>query len=168
METLTLEQAYYIGELVGLVVVIISVIYLALQVRQNTEVSRLTAAQSFADVDNAFVSIINTSPTLAEILHRGSNDISILEGGERIQFEAFHDQVFISIQACYFQWQTGALDTRLWNTFKSASLDLLAHPGIRQWWESRLHWWDKEFIEYVNQVTSSAVAKPMHPGSAEV
>ena len=38
MEPLTLEQAYYIGELIAAFVVIVSVIYLALQVRQNTQV----------------------------------------------------------------------------------------------------------------------------------
>ena len=74
MESLTLEQAYYIGELVGVVVVIASLIFVGLQIRQNTEVSRLTAAQAYADVDNAFVGIINTSQNLADILHRGSEE----------------------------------------------------------------------------------------------
>ena len=149
MESLSLEQIYFISQTIAAAAVIISLIYVGIQLRQNTETTRLSAAQAFADMDNAFVSIINTSLTLAEILHRGSNDISNLEGGERIQFEAFHDQAFISMQACYFQWQIDALDNRLWNTFKRAMLDLLAHPGIKQWWKSRLHWWDKDFIEYV-------------------
>jgi hypothetical protein len=35
MESLTLEQAYYIGELIAAIVVIMSVVYLALQVNQS-------------------------------------------------------------------------------------------------------------------------------------
>ena len=41
METLTLEQAYYIGELFGVVAVVTSLIYLAIQLRQNTKSIRL-------------------------------------------------------------------------------------------------------------------------------
>jgi len=36
METLTLENGYYISQMVAAVFLILSVIYLALQVRQNT------------------------------------------------------------------------------------------------------------------------------------
>jgi len=43
METLTLEQAYYIGELVGVIAIVGSLIFLTLQVRQNTQIIRTGA-----------------------------------------------------------------------------------------------------------------------------
>ena len=41
METLTLEQAYYMGELLAAVIVIISIFYLAAQVKHSTRATQL-------------------------------------------------------------------------------------------------------------------------------
>ncbi len=41
MESLTLEQAYYIGELIAAIVVIILSIYLALQIRASNQASMI-------------------------------------------------------------------------------------------------------------------------------
>ena len=49
METLTLEQAYYIGELVASFVVLISLVYMAIQLRQNTNAIRLGTAHAVAE-----------------------------------------------------------------------------------------------------------------------
>ena len=46
METLTLEQSYYIAQVVAAVILVLSVIYLALQVRQNTHAMRLSNFQA--------------------------------------------------------------------------------------------------------------------------
>ena len=46
METLTLEQAYYIAQMVAAVILVLSVVYLALQVHQNTHAMRLSNFRS--------------------------------------------------------------------------------------------------------------------------
>jgi hypothetical protein len=38
---MSLEQAYYLSQLVGMVVVVASLIYLAVEVRQNTRIAKL-------------------------------------------------------------------------------------------------------------------------------
>ncbi len=44
METLTLEQASYLAEIIGVVAVVGSIIYLAIQVKQSTQAAKITAA----------------------------------------------------------------------------------------------------------------------------
>ncbi len=41
METITLEQSPYLAEIVGVFAIVVSLIYLTLQVRQNTRTTRL-------------------------------------------------------------------------------------------------------------------------------
>lgn len=48
METLTLEQAYYLGELLGVIAVVASLIYLTLQLRQNTLSIRMSNVQALS------------------------------------------------------------------------------------------------------------------------
>ncbi len=78
---MSLEEFNYIAEIIASIAVIASLLYVGLQVKQNTEATRATAAQSFAEVDNGFVGLINTSNNLADILHRGAMGLSELKGG---------------------------------------------------------------------------------------
>jgi hypothetical protein len=147
----------------GAIAVVITLIYLAIQIKHNTQSGQIAAAQSFAEVDNGFVSVINLSGELPEVLHRGAKGLSELEGGDAIRFMAFHDQVFVSIHAAYLQWQAGTLDERLWRTFKHALIALLSQQGQKDWWGLRRHWFDDEFQTYVDRTLKSAEGKPMHP-----
>ncbi len=49
METLTLEQAYYIAEIIGVLSIVMSLVYVAVQIRQNTVAIRSDTSQSIHD-----------------------------------------------------------------------------------------------------------------------
>ena len=162
---MTLEAFNYIAEIIASIAVIASLLYVGLQIKQNTAATQATAAQSFAEVDTEFVGLINTSNNLADILHRGAKGLSAIKGGELIQFMAFHDAVVMAIQSAYVQWDNGALDDRLWGSFKQALMDLLVQPGQREWWQHRRHWYSQDCQEYVDSAAEAEPAKPMHPGA---
>ena len=86
METLTLEHLYYIGELAGVIVVIVSVIYLALQVRQNTQTIRTTNMHAMSGNINSAVDMITNSAEVADIYRRGSMDYDSLDDIEMVRF----------------------------------------------------------------------------------
>ena len=112
METVTLEQASFIAEVISGIAVIASLIYVGLQIRQNTTATQAAGRQAYVDSMNDYVGLINSSPNLADILHRGANGLSNLKNGEVIQFGAWLDQNFITFETFYFQWKAGVLDTR--------------------------------------------------------
>jgi hypothetical protein len=163
-----MESAQLLGDFsdfFGAIAVVVTLIYLSIQIKHSTHSGQIAAAQSFAEADNSFVSIINLSQELPDVLHKGANGLSELEGGDLVRFMAFHDQVCVSIYAAYLQWQAGTLDERLWRTFKGALIDLLSQPGQKEWWDLRCHWFDEEFQEYVGSILMSEKGKPMHPGA---
>ena len=77
MESLTLEQAYYIGELVAVTVVIVSLIYVGRQIKQNTEAIQVNAAQAFVEAYNTFTADLSTSEENTDIWYRGSTHYRI-------------------------------------------------------------------------------------------
>jgi hypothetical protein len=99
----------------------------------------LSSTGKFAELDNAFVSVINLSGELPDVLHKGAKGLSELEGGDYIRFMAFHDQIFISAQTTYLQWQSNTLDESLWSIIRHACFDLLSQPGQQEWWKIRRH-----------------------------
>jgi len=149
----------------GAIAVVITLIYLAIQIKHSTQSGQIAAAQSYAETDNGFVGVVNLSRGLPEVLHKGATGLSGLEGGDTIRFMAFHDQVVVSIHASYLQWQAGTLDERLWRTFRHALLDLLSQPGQQEWWALRRHWFEDDFQAYVDSALELGEGKPMHPKS---
>jgi hypothetical protein len=168
METLTLENIYFIGQTIAAVAIVVSLIYVGVQVRQNTSATQTASAQAYVTADNEIVGLINASPNLADVLHQGANGLSALKGGDLIRFMAFHDLVFISFQSFHQQWKRGALDEALWATYKQSFIDLLQQKGQQDWWAKRRHWFSSEFQDYVEQSVAKGIAKPMHPGAVEV
>ncbi len=134
------------------------------RIRQRPQAA---TGQSWFDTFDGHVGLINSSPTLADILHSGANGLSNLKNGEVIQFGAFIDQSFANFETFYFQWKAGVLDPRLWSIQSHAIADFMVQTGQQQWWETKRHWFDQEFQEYVDHVIDEVDAKPMHPFSVE-
>ncbi len=160
-----LDQLANIAEISAAVLLIVSLIYVGLQVRQNTAATQAAGRQGSVDSVNDLIGLVNSSSNLADILPRGANGLSNLKNGEVIQFGAWLDQSFINFEAFYFQWKAGVLDTRLWSIYRHAIAGFMVQTGQQQWWEIRHHWFDQEFQEYVNQAKDAPEAKPMHPSS---
>ncbi len=167
MKILKLEQIYFIGQTIAAIAVVASLIYVGIQVNQNTTATQIASAQAYAAAENEIVGLINVSPNLADVLHQGANGLSELKGGDLIRFMAFNDSVFISFQSFHLQWKTGALNEILYETYKHAIIDLLQQKGQQDWWALRRHWFSPEFQDYVEQAMATGLAKPMHPGSVE-
>lgn len=164
---MTLEQMYFICEIVAAIAVIMSLIYVGVQVKENTKATRATAAQSFVDTMNGYVGLINSSGNLADVLDRGSAGLANVRGGEVIQFSAFHDQSFITFESFFYQWRDGILDERLWDTYRHALVDLLHMKGGAEWWGNRCHWFSEDFVREVERLKSEVGSKPMHFMSAD-
>ena len=162
-----LEQLSFISEIIAAIALIASLIYVGRQVKANTTATRSAAAQACADTTNGYVGLINSSPNLSDILHRGATGLGNLQGGEVIQFGAFHDQMFICTESIYSQWRDGVLDEQLWGTYRHAIVDILMQKGSQDWWENRRHWFGTEFAAAVDELCSEVSAKPMHFASVE-
>ena len=164
---MTLLEWGALGELVGGIAIIASLIYVGRQVKENTKATKSAADQAMADTMNGYVGLINSSPNLADILHRGATGMDSLQGGEVIQFGAFLDQMFICCESTYSQWRDGVLDERLWNTYRHCIVDIMMQKGSQEWWENRRHWFGMQFADTVEELCSELSAKPMHFASVE-
>ncbi len=160
-----LDQLANIAEISAAALLIVSLIYVGLQIRQSTKAAYASTNQAHAQVANGYIGLINASNNLADILHQGATGLSSLKEGNLIRFMAFHDQIFVAYQSFYFQYLKGALDERIWGTYKQGMLGLLAQTGSQDWWKLRRHWFSEEFRNYVDRVAAMEPSKPMHPGA---
>ena len=69
--------------------VIGGLVFVGFEVRQNTVQLRAESSRSITETVNAMNSGVYSDSDLAEILHRGTKDLTVLNAVERDQFDAF-------------------------------------------------------------------------------
>ena len=169
METLTLENGYYISQIVAAVILVLSVIYLALQVRQNTSAMRLSNFQavsiSWANVLGALVN----NEEVTDIYRRGLFEQDTLNEIEQIRFRSLGMLILRMFHECFEEHQEGGVRQPRWESSQRASLDVMQTPGMQILWSSRKHWFPDDFQVYMDNLikVSATEAKPLTSKSEE-
>jgi hypothetical protein len=162
MNEITIGQLGSLGEFIGAIAVIASLIYVAAQIKQNTDATRIAAMQAHVDIWNDIASNFCQSAELASIWHEGLKGISTLDEGARVQFFAQLGLIFRYYESSHLEWGEGALDDRLWEGLKTTLVDQMSHPGAQQWWEYRRHWFYSDFQAMVDDVMTKGGGNAMY------
>jgi len=151
------EAISAIGQLVGALAVVISLIYLATEVRSNARATRLASMRSMSDSFHRILQQLAEHPHLSELYYRGIHDFESLEGADLVRFGALMAQLFRVYEHTYYQELEGHLDPRLWRQIEMPMRDINAYPGVQAWWRSRSHWYSEEgFANCINQLQQTA------------
>ncbi|MGR8946483.1 MAG: hypothetical protein ACU84Q_00445 [Gammaproteobacteria bacterium] len=123
-----------LSEIVGAVAVVASVIYLALQIKKQTEEARLEASR---DIASDFIDTLRTvseNPELAKILPKGVANYDALEGEERLRVNYYFAAIFRIAEQQFLHTTHGSLDSVYFESFVLAFRGLLSNKGPQQWW----------------------------------
>lgn len=145
-----------VAELVGAAGVILSLVYLAGQVRSSGSQARQAAIQS---VVNKMNDVWNTmaSASTADLWTRGSKGMDHLDGeSERVQFSALMLSIFRPYEEIYHYRRDGLVDDWTWESISSVCHALMGTPGWRDWWSHREVWFSSEFREHIARGRDSA------------
>lgn len=149
---MTLQDFASIGELVGAVGVIISLIYLAAQVRQNTAALRASSITRVTDRTAESMGMVATDPELAKLLGKGVAGDSPLEPDERIRFELLMGMWFTHWQGMHRQISVGAIDEELFNAWLPVIAFYARSPRVSDWLGSSRSALTPEFRAFLTQV----------------
>ncbi len=148
---MTLQDLGNIGEFVGAIGVIASLVYLAVQIRQNTRSVRASMFQE-AVRDFALASdVLASDADLARIWRTGIRDFDALEPDERQRFAAYALGLFRRTENVFFQTQHGALDLAFGESVVSHVRLMGSWPGIVAWWTRARVLFSPSFREYVDR-----------------
>ena len=156
------EMLSAIGEIVGATGVVVSVSYLAVQIREGTRATRLATLQAMSrDIDGVLESIIE-APGVADLFLRGLTSFESLEGGDLPRFNSILERFFRVYEHAFYRNRANQLERTVWHGMDSQIRDLLAYPGAQLWWGSREEWFGNEFKGYVGEVIRSAGLPKMY------
>lgn len=147
---MTIQDLGSIGELIGALGVIVSLVYLGVQIRQNT---RSVRSASFQEAIRDVLSITDALATdreLARVYWKGIADFESLAPDERRRFSAYLVGMFRRFENLVYQTRYGALDAESWLGVKTTAIVTLSRPGARAWWEQARGLFNEEFCDYVD------------------
>ena len=131
-------------------------IYLAIEIRQNTRAVRSASYQSFTDSINEPNRMCCEDAELREILAKAfDSDYQSLSQDEQIRVGYLWLMVFRVYESFYYQHTQGTVPPGAWENQASTSIrDLLRWPAIRQWWQANTFGFLPEFESYVEKTIS--------------
>jgi hypothetical protein len=148
------EAVGAVAELLGALGVIISLIYLATQIRQNTRSVRMSSHHGVADQFTQTNLAVVHDPQLIDLITRGSADAESLSDAERTRFYAYIMAIFRTYEELFQLDRKGLADRELWEARRRSMRSWLARPGIRSWWSSE---WSEMFVNSFREAVEEEV-----------
>jgi hypothetical protein len=111
---MTLNDLANLGQIIGALAVVISLFYVAHQIRQNTNAVQSATAQAVHEHFSNWYNLVAADAELSRIAANGLRDYASLSGQERVRFvETFMSFLSYS-QNAFLKWREGLLKPALW------------------------------------------------------
>jgi len=134
---MTLDQLASIGEIISGIAVVISLVYLAIQIRTNTETERTSTYQSIVSDFGALNNTMASTPELSHMFVQAMENYHQLSSDQKARISQVFFQCFRYFENMFYQYQKGYLDDEVWTGWKRLMLTYYARPGFQTWWEHR-------------------------------
>ena len=145
------DAAGAIGEILGAGAVVISLFYLASQIRTQNREARLAAQHQILTAFRE-ASIIMSDPELADIFLRGNKDITSLTDTETFRMIAVLNPVIRVLEEAYDQYIEGRFDKDKWNGMVRQYSSYLSAPCFQQVWKVRREHYQEGFRSFVDEM----------------
>ena len=136
-----------VSEVVGAIAIVVTLVYLAVQIRQNTQMVRSEITKDLFVTANAKLLHIASNP---ELRKAAANFINIPES------ELIESFVLVSIlrefELQFILRASDLLDPAVMESYDSAVPVWLASDGARQWWTANMADYNPDFVTYINNL----------------
>ena len=146
------EMLSALGQVVAAIGVIPSLIYLAVQIREQNKERRRAGINILTTQWSELVKTAQESRDFAEVFLRGMASFHDLDGPDKLRFSAFFTRFTRNAEGMFIYYRDGALEKALWDGVERTMSDYFAYPGAREWWATRKHWLTDEFRAVVEAI----------------
>ena len=123
------------GEFFGAIAIVVTLIYLAVQLKQNTASVKASAYQGWVAA-NVEINTTLSNPAQSQIVAAGNVDSTNLTSDTFVAFAMVNIAIMQMAQSTDYLYRSGSLDRELWEAEMNRAAGILAAPGVRQWWDA--------------------------------
>jgi hypothetical protein len=126
-----LQEYALIAEIISAVAIVLSLIFVGLELRSNTDATFSTNRQSLSSRFESMALTQASSPQLAEVMYKVRNEIELINE-EDIVYAGYITANLRLTEEAFLQYRDGQLDEEYWQVRANSLLQRLGDPRSRQ------------------------------------
>ncbi|MGB1541354.1 MAG: hypothetical protein ACPHFR_03930 [Cycloclasticus sp.] len=140
-----------IGDIVGAAAVVVSLLYLAAQVRTQNQEARLAAMH---DITVGYRDCLTTftEKDISELVTKANEDFASLTDAEAMRLISSIQRLLRVGEEAYIQYEAGRLDERIWAPSARQYASYLSLPCCSQIWQMRRTNYDEKFAQLMDEL----------------
>ena len=151
---MNLQSLANLSEIVSGVAVVITLIYLALQIRQSTRAVQTENYARTLDRISTMQSSLSQNSDIALLQSRGMADTSKLTTLEKTQFSWSMLEVFGAYEFMFHASETNDIPAEVWQRWSLVIALMMTLPGVQTWWKINPSPFTKSFTAYIESINS--------------
>jgi hypothetical protein len=124
-----------VGESLGAVAVFVTLVYLSIQIRQNTKSERASALDASITAFSAIRESTYVNPELSALYMKGSKSPATLSEEEAFRYRLFMHNILLSFWHMFTQSRYGDLPVDIWEAQKPMIARVVSSPGGKWFWK---------------------------------
>ena len=154
---MNIESMANYADVIGGIAVIVSLIYVGIQIRRNAKSSQSQANQS-AHESLANVSLeVAKDPDLSSLTRKGMIAFYQLTEEERFRFILLMVVTYRRYENIFYQYEKGFLEEELWDGYKQSMLLYHYTSGGKMFWDLRSTHYSELFRNYLDSTSPDDV-----------
>ena len=145
-----------ICEMLGLIAIVMTLVYVARQIRENTAAVASNTQQTHFAAWNALSDLIIESSDVADLVRKGDRSNTSLSDSEAVRFEWLATKLFGLYESVFADRTSGLIEAEIADAYERYYLSYCCKPGFRSFWESHRSWYFHDFVAYLDQKMSEA------------
>jgi hypothetical protein len=157
---MTLEQWAYIGEIAASLAVIASLVYVARQLKQNTNAMIVNNAHSFVEFNNRLNTPFAMDRNFAELWLEAGSDFDSLDAVDKQRLIVWEWQAIAAWSNFFNLRQNGLISNAQWSELEGSFPMFGQRQSVRESWKTFKHLYSREYQQFMDQYFESDVVTP--------
>ena len=154
-----LQNLGSLGEFVGAIGVVVSLVYLARQMIQNTTSVRAASFNSMVQNSIRLLEHAFRDSEFAAFLARAERDPAELSAEDRVRWDAYMTAVYRHFGNLVYASRVGTLDREMWEAYRATLKDHLRNPSWATWYRAHRHIFSVSLTELVEKALAEIAAE---------
>jgi hypothetical protein len=146
----TLNELGSLGEFISGLAVVVTLVYLAIQIRHNTRAVRSSMHQDMIESTLRIAESVSDNPDVGRIVLKADEDYDSLTTEERIRFEAYAERVFGNFESVFYSYRNSMIEEDLWESWESSYLTDISRSSMRRFWQEERPQHLRDLMDFVD------------------
>ena len=148
---MTLNELGSLGEFMSGLAVVVTLVYLAIQIRHNTRAVRSSMHQDMVESTLRIAESLSDNADIARIVLKADEGYDNLTKEELIRFEAYAERVFSNFESVFYSYRNSMLEEDLWESWESSYLADISRDAMRRFWHEERPLHLRDYMDFIEQ-----------------